>query len=265
MFALTPWVRRLLIANAVVFLVTQTSPGLYQDLAFYPPVVIYRPWTIVTYMFLHASLGHIFFNMLGLFFFGPRLEERLGAKGFLWMYFVAGIGGALLQMLASLLAAPAAMVGASAGVYGVLVGFAMYWPREKIFIIPIPFPIEARILVTGYVVLSLVQGFGAVGSGVAHFAHLGGAAAAFAFIKWWDWRRGSAKRDFQRKMRTEASPAGFVGDRIAIARWRGISVEKLHELNREEVERLLGKVSDNGAGSLSRSEREFLDRMAGGG
>lgn len=263
--ALTPWVRRLLIANFVVFLVIQTSPGLYRDLAFYPPVALYRPWTIITYMFLHAGFGHIFFNMLGLFFFGPRLEDRLGGKGFLWLYFLAGIGGAVLQTVATIFASPAAMVGASGGIYGILVGFAMFWPREKIFIIPIPFPIEARILVTGYVVLSLVQGFGAVGSGVAHFAHLGGAAAAYGFIKWWEWKRGSAKRAFQKKMRSDASPTGFVGDRIAVARWRGISVDKLHELNREEVERLLSKVTNAGASSLTRSEREFLDRMAGGG
>jgi membrane associated rhomboid family serine protease len=265
MNALTPWVRRLLIANFVVFMVIQTSPGLYRDLAFYPPVAIFRPWTIVTYMFLHAGFGHIFFNMLGLFFFGPRLEERLGGKGFLGLYFAAGIGGALLQTIATALAAPAPMVGASGGIYGILVGFAMYWPREKIFVIPIPFPIEARILVTGYVVLSLVQGVGSVGAGIAHFAHLGGAAAAFGFVRWWNWKQGSAKRDFQKKMRTDPSPAGFVGDRIAVARWKGISVDRLHELNREEVERLLAKVTNEGPGSLSRPEREFLDRMAGAG
>lgn len=263
--ALTPWVRRLLIANFVVFLVIQTSPGLYRDLAFYPPIAIYRPWTVVTYMFLHAGFAHIFFNMLGLFFFGPRLEERLGGRSFLWLYFLAGIGGAVLQTVATILGPATSMVGASGGIYGILVGFAMFWPRERIFIIPIPFPIEARFLVTGYVVLSLVQGVGAVGSGVAHFAHLGGAVAAFAYIRWWSWRKGTAKRAFQKKMHADATPSGFVGDRIAVARWRGISVEKLHELNREEVERLLSKVSDDGASSLTRSEREFLDRMAGGG
>lgn len=265
MYALTPWVRRLLIANFVVFLVTQTSPGVRNELAFYPPYVLIRPWTIVTYMFLHAGFSHIFFNMLGLFFFGPRLEARLGGRGFLWLYFAAGIGGALLQTIATALAAPAPMVGASGGIYGILVGFAMYWPREKIFIIPIPFPIEARVLVTGYVVLSLVQGVGSVGAGIAHFAHLGGAAAAFAFVRWWNWRQGAAKRDFQKKLNSDASPTGFVGDRIAVARWKGISVERLHELNREEVERLLSKVTNDGPASLSRSERAFLDRMAGTG
>ena len=265
MYALTPWVRRLLIANFVVFLVTQTSPGLYRDLQFNAPFLIFRPWTIVTYMFLHAGFGHIFFNMLGLFFFGPRLEMRLGGKGFLWLYFAAGIGGAVLQTAAYAFATPAPMVGASGGIYGILVGFAMYWPREKIFIIPIPFPIEARVLVTGYVVLSLVQGVGSVGSGIAHFAHLGGAAAAFAFVRWWNWKQGAARRDFQKKMRGDPSPSGFVGDRIAVARWKGISVEKLHELNREEVERLLAKVTDAGPASLSASEREFLNRMAGPG
>ncbi|NIY11951.1 MAG: rhomboid family intramembrane serine protease, partial [Gemmatimonadetes bacterium] len=78
MFPMTPWVLRILIANVVIFIVIQTSPGLYRDLAFIPQVTLYRPWTVVTYMFLHAGFGHLFFNMLGLFFFGPRLEMKLG-------------------------------------------------------------------------------------------------------------------------------------------------------------------------------------------
>jgi membrane associated rhomboid family serine protease len=259
MIGLTPWVTRLLIANFVVYLVTTTSPGLFNDLAYYPPAAIFRPWTVVTYMFLHAGFGHLFFNMIGLFFFGPRLEDRLGAKGFLWMYFIAGIGGALFQ---TVFATAAPMVGASGGIYGVLLGFALYWPREKILIIPIPVPIEARWVIGAYLVFALVQGVGSLGAGVAHFAHLGGAAAAFAFLKWWDWKKGSARRAFQKKFKSEATPTGFVGDRIAVARWQGISVDSLHELNRQEVERLLAKVSDGGAASLTQSERDFLDRMA---
>jgi membrane associated rhomboid family serine protease len=259
MVAMTPWVQRLLIANIVMFLVTMTSPGLARDLAFYPPAAVIRPWTVVTYMFLHGGLWHLAGNMIGLFFFGPRLEERLGAKGFLGMYFVAGAGGAIFQ---AIFAPAAPMVGASGGVYGVLVGFAMFWPHERIIIIPIPFPIQARVLIVAYIALSIWQGAFSLNQGVAHFAHLGGAACAFAFIKWWDWRRGAAKRDFQKKLNKEGSRSGIVGDRIAVARWKGISVESLHELNREEVQRLLAKIGASGAASLTNSEREFLDRMA---
>lgn len=259
MFPMTPWVTRILIANVVVFLVTRTSPGFYQDLAFYPPVALFRPWTVVTYMFLHADFGHLFFNMLGVFFFGPRLETKLGGSVFLRFYILAGIGGALFQ---AVFATAAPMVGASGAVYAVLVGFAYYWPRETILLFPIPIPIQAWILVSVYVAMSIFNGVTGTASGVAHFAHLGGAAVGFGFLKWYEWRRGSGQRSFQKKMGKSKSKPGFVGDRTAMARWKGISVDSLHELNREEVERLLAKVKVDGPGSLSASEREFLDRMA---
>jgi membrane associated rhomboid family serine protease len=259
MYAMTPWVQRILIANVAMFLITATSPGLFRDLAFYPPIAYLRPWTVVTYMFLHAGFGHLFFNMLGLFFFGPRLELKIGGSAFLRLYFLAGIGGALFQ---TAFATAAPMVGASGAVYAVLVGFAYYYPRETILLFPIPIPIQAWLLVSLYVVMSLYEGITGSGSGVAHFAHLGGAVVGFAFLKWWEWRRGSAKRDFQRQMATPSTNASFVGERIAVARWKGISIESLHELNREEVRRLLDKVNATGAASLSTAERQFLDRMA---
>ena len=117
MGALTPWVQRLLIANVVIFFVTSVDQGLFQSLWFYPPIAIYKPWTLVTYMFLHGSIGHLFFNMLGLFFFGSRLETRLGSKSFLWLYFLAGVGGALFQ---TVFASAAPMVGASGAIFGLV-------------------------------------------------------------------------------------------------------------------------------------------------
>lgn len=259
MFPMTPWVLRILIANFVIFLVTQTSRGFYQDLAFYPPVALYRPWTVITYMFLHANFGHLIFNMIGVFFFGPRLEMKLGGSTFVKFYLAAGIGGALFQ---AVFATAAPMVGASGAVYAVLVGFAYYWPKETILLFPIPIPIQAWILVSVYVAWSIFSGVTDPSSGVAHFAHLGGAVVGFLFLKWWEWRRSSASRSFQTKTKPGKPSRGLVGDRTAMARWKGISVGALHELNREEVERLLAKVKDDGPGSLSGSEREFLDRMA---
>lgn len=256
---MTPWVQRLLIANVVIFFVAQPGSALFNTLLYFPPLALQRPWSVVTYMFLHGGLGHLFFNMIGLFFFGPRLEERLGSKGFLWLYFLSGIGGAVFQ---TVLAPAAPMVGASGAVYGVLLGFAMYWPRERIYIWGI-LPIEAWLLATLLVVGSLWAGFNpSAASRTAHFAHLGGLAVAFVFLKLWEWRRGSAQRTFKKKMGVGTSPKGPVGDRLAIARWKGISIDGLHELNREEVERLLGKISSDGAASLTSSEREFLDRMS---
>jgi membrane associated rhomboid family serine protease len=261
MFPLTPWVRRLLIANVVAFFVTMASVDLYVLLTLYPQVVLRRPWTLVTYMFLHAGVAHLVFNMIGLFFFGPRLESRLGSKGFLWLYLLSGLGGAVFSLI---FARDAGVVGASGAVYGVLLGFAMFWPRERIYIWGI-LPVEAWLLASFLVFGSLYSGMNpGRGSNTAHFAHLGGLAFAFAYLKWWDWRKGAAKRAFQTKMKPDASPRGVTGERIALARWKGISVESLHELNRGEVERLISKVERDGASSLTQSERDFLDRMSPG-
>jgi membrane associated rhomboid family serine protease len=258
-FPLTTWVKRLLIANVVVFVVTSSNGQVRDLLALYPWAVLQRPWGVLTYMFVHGSFGHLFFNMIGLYFFGPRLENRLGPRSFLTMYLLAGIGGAVLSFAFS---RNAGVIGASGCVYGVLMGFAMYWPHERMIVFPIPIPLEARVVVAGYLALSLVQGTVGGGAGIAHFAHLGGAAFAFAYLKWAEWRMGSAKREFQRQMRPDATARGAVGDRVALARWKGISVESMHELNRGEVERLLAKAERSGPASLTQSERDFLDRMS---
>ena len=131
MMPLTPWVKRLLLANVVMFLITMANPVLYRALILYPPWALVRPWTLITYMFLHGGFGHLAFNMIGLYFFGPRLEDRLGGKIFLWLYFVSGFGAALLHFL---FAFQFPVVGASGAVYGVLLGFALYWPRERTLI-----------------------------------------------------------------------------------------------------------------------------------
>jgi membrane associated rhomboid family serine protease len=260
MGALTPWVQRLLIANVVMFFVTSADQGLFRALWFYPPIAIYKPWTLATYMFLHGSIGHLFFNMLGLFFFGSRLETRLGSKSFLWLYFLAGVGGALFQ---TVFASAAPMVGASGAIYGLLIAYAYFWPREKILVMFV-IPMEIWLAVTLYVFYSLYAGMGNVAGGIAHFAHLGGAAIGFGYLKWWEWRGGASKRAFKRQMTPDASSGGFVGDRMALARWKGISIDALHELNREEVQRLVGRATAGGPGALTEAEKEFLDRMSAG-
>jgi membrane associated rhomboid family serine protease len=257
MMPLTPWVKRLLVANIVIFLITQADRGLVPAFWLYPPAVLQRPWTLVTYMFLHAGIGHVFFNMLGLFFFGPRLEDRLGGRSFLWLYFLSGIGGAVASFI---FARQYPVVGASAAVFGVLMGFALYWPRERIYLWMI-LPVEAWLLAVLLVFASLWMGVAGTSSGTAHFAHLGGIAFGFGYLKALEWRRGASRRAFQKKMAPQSSAR--VPDRVALARWKGISTANLHEINREEVERLLAKVDNDGSRSLTQAEREFLDRMAG--
>ncbi len=258
MMPMTPWVRRLLIANGVVFLITAAAPGLYRVFMLYPPAVLHRPWTIVTYMFLHAGLAHILFNMIGLFFFGPRLELKLGGGVFLWLYFLSGIGGAVFSFL---FARAYPVVGASAAVYGVLLGFALYWPRERIYIWAI-LPVEAWLLITVFVAGSLYAGMSGSPSRTAHFAHLGGLAFAFVFLKVRDWRRGAGRRAFRKAV--SPTPVRGLTEKDVLKRWRAIPLDGLHELNRGEVHRLLAKAEEHGVRSLTEQERAFLDRMAGG-
>ena len=158
---MTYWVRRLVYANVGVFLLTLTGVLSRQDLnalVLVPALLPVRPWTVITYQFLHAGFWHLLMNMIGLFFFGPRLENRLGSRHFILLYLASGIGGAVLSILT-----PGAMiVGASGAVFGVLLGFARYWPRERIYVYAL-IPVEARVLVVFLAGLSLVSGFGGGG------------------------------------------------------------------------------------------------------
>ena len=258
MYPMTPWVKRLLIANVAMFVATAAVQQLYFLFALVPAAVLVRPWTVVTYMFLHAGLGHLFFNMIGLFFFGPRLEERLGGKDFLWLYFLSGIGGAAFSFV---FARQYPVVGASAAVYGVLLGFALFWPRERIYIWGI-LPVEAWLLAALLVGGSLWSGISGSRSGVAHFAHLGGLAFGFAWLRWREWRREAPRREFRKRVEVGASGSVASADRSALRRWEAIDVSTLHELNREEVLILLEKARTLGVKGLSLSERQFLDRMS---
>src|SRR3972149_4491006 len=130
-FALTPWVRRLIAANAVVYLLTITvftGTWFSQAFAFAPSAALTQPWTFVTYAFVHGGFLHLAFNMLMLFFFGPAVEERLGGRGVIGYYLFCGLGGAALSFAIALLAPVAPFVGASGAVLGVALAFALYWP-----------------------------------------------------------------------------------------------------------------------------------------
>ena len=240
---MTPWVRRLLVANIVVFFVQLTRPGVTNAFAFVPALVLYRPWTIITYMFLHGGFSHILFNMIGLFFFGPRVEERLGSNRFFWLYFLSGISGAALSFL---LAPRAPIIGASGAIMGVMFAFAYFWPRDQILLWGI-LPVEARWLVIGTTLLSLWSGFGGSRGGVADFAHLGGFVGAYLFLRW---AYGGGKR-FQKR----AAPR--VAD-DSLKNWRKIDPQRAHEVNRDELNRVLDKINRTGLSSLTPQERAFL-------
>ncbi len=227
-------------------------PSVTPALEFVPAAVFLRPWTIITYMFLHGSITHILFNMLALYWFGSRVEERLGGRQFITLYFSSGIGGGLLSVV---LAPMAPIIGASGAIMGVMVAYAKYWPRERIYIWGV-LPIEAWMLVVGYVLFDLA-GFGA---NVAHFAHLGGVATGFLYLSWTEWR--SPARAFRRRVGgpVVARPSPN-GDQLK--KWREIRLDDLHPINRDEIVRLLQKAQAQGAKSLTPEERATLNRFAG--
>lgn len=259
---MTPWVLRLLIANVAMFFVAQPGSLPFRMLAFVPTSVLVTPWTPFTYMFLHAGFWHLAFNMLGLYFFGPRLEARLGSRDFILLYLLSGIAGAALSFAFVFVTGPAMIVGASGAVFGVLLGFAHFWPHERIylwFVLPIP----ARVMVIGFAILSIYSGLAGAGGGIAHFAHLGGFAGAWIYLKLRARRAGA----FRRKAAPEKEQSTL--DRLAgragrdEKRWDEIDVSRLHEINRHEVERIREKMRTQGNGSLTPDERAFMNRMAG--
>ena len=246
---MTTWVLRLIVVNVGVFIFSAANPGLLRLLAFVPRFAILHPWTILTYQFAHAGLGHLLFNMLGLFFFGSRLEEHLGARHFLGLYFASGVAGALLSFLNF----NTPIIGASAAIFGIYLGFARFWPRERIYIWGV-LPVEARVLVVVMTVLALFGGLGFGSVGTAHLAHLGGFLGGWLYLRWAGWSSPAAR--FQRRA---AAPAVRAGD---IERWRRTNREDLHPINRAEFDRVMAKLEAGGPQSLTDEERAMLNRFA---
>lgn len=198
-----PVLKNLLILNGLVFfaqMVPVTNELLMQWFALWPlgtpdfvrtPYGLQRvsdffPWQLITYGFLHGGFSHILFNMFALWMFGVQIENAWGSRRFAIFYFVCVIGAGLVQLVfASLTGGVYPTVGASGGVYGILLAFGMMFPDQPIYLYFI-FPIKAKYLVIGFGLLSLLGGFGgSIMPEVAHFAHLGGMFFGFLLILYW--------------------------------------------------------------------------------
>ncbi len=225
-----PVTLNLLILNVLIFIVMALSPAVDFTLTkrlslFYFTSPNFAPWQLITYMFLHGSFGHLFFNMFALLMFGSTIERCMGSARFLFYYITCGIFAALVQMgvfafmihnleaiindselsaYAQSLGFPppggvylppeaislyhyvnTPMLGASGAVYGVLLAFGFLFPNAPIYLFFIPIPIKAKWLIIGYFVLELVYGVSDTASGVAHFAHLGGMIFGFLMLLYW--------------------------------------------------------------------------------
>ena len=208
--------------NVVMFLATTFVPALQIQLGLVPMWVLrdMRAWQLVTYMFIHAGLFHIIFNMLALWMFGTELERIWGTRFFLKFYFITGIGAAVLTILISLLPFTATrqlyasdIVGASGAIYGVLLAYALYFPDRKIYYMML-FPIRARIFVLIMGAVAFVSSLSESG-GVANATHLGGLLIAWVYLttlrkgprlrlnpwadvkyRWVKWRLANARKKF---------------------------------------------------------------------
>jgi membrane associated rhomboid family serine protease len=269
-YALTPWVKRLLMANFAVYLVVSVL-GLVpfswavDTLGFSTPDLFRHPWSVVSYMFVHANqFGHIFFNMLILFFFGPPLERIWGGREFLKFYLLCGVGAALTSVLLYRWIGPVSVIGASGALMGVMLAFALQWPDARVllwFIIPV----KVKYMVGVIIVLDLLATRSALGGdtggGVATWAHLGGAATAWVYLRYGDRIEARLRRMDPRRARlgvqSGKASAGSGGQTARRRRERPVDGDAL-----DEVDRILDKIRDSGIESLTAKEREYLDDMS---
>lgn len=238
-------------------------------------------WTAFSYMFLHAGLWHLAMNMYTLFIFGPRLEHVWGARSFAMFYVWCGLGGAIFHALFGGLAP---MVGASAAIFGVMLAYAMHWPRDEIYFFGV-IPMRVSTLVVMLGLLNLFMGYTSGAGGVAYFAHLGGFAFGFLYLK-------KPQHVGIDQLRQRVSPAPDVGDdmsprasprpssrtrhrdevddivaqsKAAIAR-RPVRVGDKRagprDVKADELDRVLDKISKTGISSLTPVERKLLDEMS---
>jgi membrane associated rhomboid family serine protease len=197
MFPLPPGTQALLWMNVVAYLLDSYMGGrLSEQLALWPfgsdalGAPGFMPWQLITYGFFHEGFLHIFLNMLGLVMFGADIERVWGRKRFLTYYFTCVLSAGLTQLIFSWASGSfAPTVGASGGIFGLLLAFALLFPRRTVILLIPPIPMPAWLFVTLYGAIELFQGVAGTQAGVAHFAHLGGMLGGWLMIRYGRVRR----------------------------------------------------------------------------
>jgi membrane associated rhomboid family serine protease len=196
-----PVTTTLIVANVAVFLLQMAQPALVVPFALWPlgaaaasnGQVSFEVWQLLTYGFLHGGFVHLLFNMFALYMFGGALEQVVGPRRFTAYYLVSVLAAAVTQLLVMALAREIyPTVGASGGVFGLLLAYAIYFPHNRVYFLFVPFPIKARVFVFIYAAIELFLGVTGTQEGVAHFAHLGGLAGGGLMLAYW--RRGRLLR-----------------------------------------------------------------------
>ena len=182
MMSMTDVVKNLLIINVIIFFAVNfliPIPNIQQYFVLYRPFTLgFEPVQIVTHMFSHANISHLFFNMLGLYMFGSMVEATLGPKRFLILYLTSGLAASALQMLLS----PSPILGASGAVFGITTAFATMFPNTQLMLLFPPIPMKAKYMAILFIGVGLYSGLSGTNDGIAHFAHVGGALWGFFMI-----------------------------------------------------------------------------------
>jgi membrane associated rhomboid family serine protease len=276
-----PVIKALLISNVAIWLVFGFFLPLFtfrgvpifaifsEYLALWPLGSNFWPWQLVTYMFMHGGLGHLFFNMLALWMFGMQLEHTWGSQKFLLFYLLCGIGAGVANLfIAPLLGQAGPTVGASGAVFGVLLAFGILFPDQPIYIYFL-LPIKAKYFVAAYIGLELFTGVTGTSDGIAHIAHLGGAAVGFIFILV---DKGlipgrSALNVLSRFGRRKPRVAPWRNESsIQDARFTDIRTGRPDddepEVTQEVIDEILDKISRDGYQSLSEREKRLLNEAS---
>lgn len=187
----------LLVANGLVFALQQVNPRfMFVNFALWPatdPRSPFMPWQLVTYGFLHGNMTHIFFNMFGLWMFGRDIEQHMGSRRFLTYFMVCVVGAGVVQLIvAGMQGGLYPTVGASGGVFGILLAYGLTFPNRIVVPLFPPIPMRAITFVFLFGLLELYLGVSGSSPGIANFAHLGGMLFGFLLIR--HWRRGRRPR-----------------------------------------------------------------------
>ena len=185
-----PVTNALLISNVLAYLLlTGSGLPIVEWFALWPPTgftSLFEPWQLVTYSFLHGSIAHIVFNMFALYTFGAGIERLFGSRFYALYYFACVVSAAVCHLIVTgwIGGPPVPTVGASGGVYGLLLAYGLYFPNHRVMLLIPPIPMKARTLVIVFAVLELFFGVTGTAAGVAHFAHLGGMLGGWLMIEY---------------------------------------------------------------------------------
>ena len=267
-FRITPGIKKILIANIVVFALQQVISQQimigYFSLYWDGLVNHYFVWTPISYMFLHGGFGHIFFNMFALWIFGTELESSYGTDRFYILYFLGGLIGGLGHLVITALAgASIPTIGASAGVMAIVVAYGFTFP-DRIIYLNFFIPVKAIWLAVGYVVLDLIGAFSGAGSGIAHLAHLGGALVGFIFTRSRTKFGGilSAFQNIPKVIKVEKvnKPNKPKKQKQGFTIREGSSDDEKAAFYQKKVDEILDKINEVGYLNLSDEDRDLLDR-----